>query len=385
MARIAFFNSFQIFKTSFKFNSYTKFYNVLPLKLTKNVGTMFLFTYHKIFRRSFDAENILCQHTNIENIRWEEVVNEIQVILEENSNLPDISALIIRSCINRSLIETGVSYYNYLVKQNYQPSLKDYYQILKLLSIKLDEVEKHKELVLRIYHEIKPQLMENIFLFNVAGKVFSQLEECWSEVIKVYNSLDSKELNTHPLLIASIASAAFKHNTPEVGWSILKAHPFGFLQSVIMCYMNYCIQVASKNQFNSKLLDVLVTYCNDCAKIIPHLSLIDELKNLVVILNRTSDSYKWEVYETEISKTNHCSSCNQKLESVKISDEEFKLLKLHLLQDVIIKNNVFLKTSKSELNKFLKFLEKCSTYHVVIDLLNTYYSGKRNFKVMVFP
>ncbi|XP_067390149.1 mitochondrial ribonuclease P catalytic subunit isoform X2 [Emydura macquarii macquarii] len=79
---------------------------------------------------------------------------------------------------------------------------------------------------------------------------------------------------------------------------------------------------------------------------------------------------KWEGHLTTITNRGKCSVCNQNLETIHLSQEEYNTLKEKIIKDVIQGNDIFRKTSPQELEKFKNFVEKRRPYDIVIDGLN---------------
>ncbi|KPP75278.1 mitochondrial ribonuclease P protein 3-like, partial [Scleropages formosus] len=65
-----------------------------------------------------------------------------------------------------------------------------------------------------------------------------------------------------------------------------------------------------------------------------------------------------------------CRSCGTALESIELSEEEYRLLKEQVMQDIMEGDDVFIKTTPKELKNFQKFLESVPAFDVVLDGLN---------------
>lgn len=72
--------------------------------------------------------------------------------------------------------------------------------------------------------------------------------------------------------------------------------------------------------------------------------------------------------------------CKEKLDCLKLSNEEFLTLQQNVKEKLIVGSNLFLKSSPEELQRFLSFIEKTAPYEVVIDALNVAYAvGKGTY------
>ncbi|XP_055603151.1 mitochondrial ribonuclease P catalytic subunit [Uranotaenia lowii] len=82
------------------------------------------------------------------------------------------------------------------------------------------------------------------------------------------------------------------------------------------------------------------------------------------------------IQATDSRVTDHgkCPQCRATLASITVSEESFEALRQAFLQAVIIKKDIFNKTTPQELERFQKFLKKTKPYDVVIDGLNVAFS-----------
>ncbi|XP_001354471.4 mitochondrial ribonuclease P catalytic subunit isoform X2 [Drosophila pseudoobscura] len=69
-----------------------------------------------------------------------------------------------------------------------------------------------------------------------------------------------------------------------------------------------------------------------------------------------------------------CQECRQHLQPVAISDEEFRQLSECFLEKVLIREDVFQKSTPEEVLRFKQYVEKTAPYDCVIDGLNVAYS-----------
>lgn len=65
-----------------------------------------------------------------------------------------------------------------------------------------------------------------------------------------------------------------------------------------------------------------------------------------------------------------CARCNQTLDCLTLSEEEFNILQNVVKEKLIIGSDLFLKSSPEELKRFLDFVEKTAPYDIVLDGLN---------------
>ncbi|CAG5129823.1 unnamed protein product [Candidula unifasciata] len=71
----------------------------------------------------------------------------------------------------------------------------------------------------------------------------------------------------------------------------------------------------------------------------------------------------------------HCSICGHQMKRSEVDSSDFHSIQSIFLDQVIVGNNVFFKSSPEEVDFFVKFVEKTGPFDVVIDGLNVMYRG----------
>lgn len=89
-------------------------------------------------------------------------------------------------------------------------------------------------------------------------------------------------------------------------------------------------------------------------------------------------------FVTKISEKGSCDICQAKLCRLQLMDREFNELQKHFLQSVLIRDDVFQKSSPDEVSLFLKIMDKSRSYDCVIDGLNVVYSNGTNKNPKVY-
>ncbi|XP_020802770.1 mitochondrial ribonuclease P protein 3 [Drosophila serrata] len=81
-----------------------------------------------------------------------------------------------------------------------------------------------------------------------------------------------------------------------------------------------------------------------------------------------------EAKVTQLGALGKCQACQQHLQPVAISDEQFRQLSECFLERVLIRRDVFQRSSPEEVARFKKYVERTAPYDCVIDGLNVAYS-----------
>ncbi|XP_016987023.1 mitochondrial ribonuclease P catalytic subunit [Drosophila rhopaloa] len=81
-----------------------------------------------------------------------------------------------------------------------------------------------------------------------------------------------------------------------------------------------------------------------------------------------------EVSSTSLGPLGKCQACQKHLQPVAITDEQFRQLSECFLERVLIRRDVFQRSTPEEVARFKKYVEKTAPYDCVIDGLNVAYS-----------
>ncbi|XP_024051767.2 mitochondrial ribonuclease P catalytic subunit [Terrapene carolina triunguis] len=127
------------------------------------------------------------------------------------------------------------------------------------------------------------------------------------------------------------------------------------------------------DQLNSELLGILLYLREN--QLYPGEALMQSIK----LWFESIPGEKWEGHLTTIKNSGKCPVCNQNLEAIHLSQEEYNALKEKIIKDVIQGTDTFRKTTPQELEEFQNFVGNHSPYDIVIDGLNVAnVSKKRN-------
>ncbi|EDW75258.1 uncharacterized protein Dwil_GK20077 [Drosophila willistoni] len=77
---------------------------------------------------------------------------------------------------------------------------------------------------------------------------------------------------------------------------------------------------------------------------------------------------------SQVNRLGKCLHCHQHLQPVAISDEQFQQLRESFLEKVLIRHDVFQKSTPEEVERFKAYVERTLPYDCVIDGLNVAYS-----------
>ncbi|XP_063229230.1 mitochondrial ribonuclease P catalytic subunit isoform X6 [Bacillus rossius redtenbacheri] len=287
----------------------------------------------------------------------------------------NIDALVMAACIASRKLAVGTSYIKYLWAAGRSLNIATASGFLKLCSVCSEESVVDEDLVLSVYSG----LCSSCPLMDAQTAQNAILALClthrWEEGLEL---LETVKITATPnmLVLNSMVKAAFSHNRPEVGWSLMdeilhlnrKLMPMAYL-----AWLDYC--AGQDKDSGVKYLDQLLTYMalNDLR---PTKDVASRLNDCFVDFS-TPDT-KWVGTFTSLIRKGKCKSCGNLLPPVSLTAEEFGKLREVFVEQVLIGRNVFLKTSPAEVEEFRRFLQSCRPYDVVVDGLNVAFSGVKS-------
>lgn len=80
------------------------------------------------------------------------------------------------------------------------------------------------------------------------------------------------------------------------------------------------------------------------------------------------------------AQSGRCRCCNQMLQELSISADDFETLRSVMMEKVLIGSDVFLSSTPQEVERFKQFILKIRPYDIVIDGLNVAYSSSSSPK-----
>lgn len=333
---------------------------------------------NKIRVRSDALQSVLSQ--NVNEIDWESVRKEL-ITNEKHINPVNLDGIIIEKCNKDKRLDAAKSYVNFL----------------KSHSLAINEVSISK--LLRLFYRHHRGTVQEHELEN-----YSLSEEDEEQIIKYSNSLTKK----HQLLDATIAENVIHGLSLTREW--LKCLD-------LLCHIQltsstntstYCciilkaleeenLDIAWKllNEMFSKRMvpstAVLVKYFSMFQKDDSNTEkMLEAISSSSLMLHEINIDKYCNVFSTsrdceivKIDRNGKCPSCSSKLPLIKLDETEFNKLSNTFLNNVMIRRDVFLKTSPNELTRFMRFVDQAMPFDCVIDGLNVAYSRGNQQPVML--
>lgn len=319
------------------------------------------FSAEKSIEEEF-KQSIQQEHSQLDREAWTKIRNGI--LKHRFYSKVNVDATILGLCSKHGSLEVGQSYMQFLEASQTPMTAAIAGKYLKLFSLPIGQKcldEKQSEEVVRICREIRARypVLDGNTTENLVHAL--SLTELWREAIDLLNQ--SKEFGqpSHSAF-NDIAQAAFRHGDMELGVATLSD---GISAGRLPSGQSLITWISNANN----LEDVLVFIQNHTLQV---------PERVATSLKRALESNNVTVHMSSVSRNKTCSSCRTTLDDIHLDPKEFTQLQAAFHERVIVKDNIFIKSTPEEFNEFQTFLEKRGPFDVIIDGLNVAYSVGAN-------
>ncbi|XP_062905879.1 mitochondrial ribonuclease P catalytic subunit isoform X1 [Mobula hypostoma] len=261
---------------------------------------------------------------------------------------------------NHASIDIAKSLLVYVTKET---GTVDYELLLKYLALCVQG--NHVNEVLDLYGIMKMKfetLDTGAYSLFING--FSKTDR-WKEAMIFLDSI-KKMINPSPRNYGDIIISALQHKEVETAWRLFKEMEERNLspnEDTLQAFFD-CGKSSCDEHYESMMLNIL-SYLRD-NQIYPGESLMQSIQSWFESL----PGKRWVGHKATIAHSGECHICNRLLETIQLNEDEYSILKEHVMNDVIQGNDVFRKTTPAELQDFQSFMKNRLPFDVVIDGLN---------------
>lgn len=288
-------------------------------------------------------------------------------ILESNRiNEKNIDATIIGHCLKELRLKMAKSYLEFLNVEKIELNSASIGRILRIYVGKAQERELNPEEckdIINLYELLlkKSSVMDPATAESVIHALCVTSD--WNKSLAIFDNIKMTCTPTTSTYSAIVVSS-FKNNQLNVG--------IKFLEEMIQLEKNPKCEVFMAwfdyNFRNNKKIEDIFNFIGENELLISS-KVAHYLKEILTTKNRLCSI-------SSVNKSHgSCTSCKKQLENISITKEEFDKLCSSFLQKVLIRKNVFLKSTPEELIKFENFIEKTAPFDCVIDGLNVAFSS----------
>lgn len=286
-------------------------------------------------------------------------------------NEHNVDAVILGLCSTGKQLPVAKSYLRYLQAQESKPNAATLGRLLRVYNAayhirELSEEEQSEILhicdMLQGNHEVlDASSCEHLIHGLVATSQHWQRAQSFLEMMKVTSAPSISAYS-------ALATKAFISQEPDIAWRLLEE--MLEIRKLPKCevYLAHLeSSVRNIETFGSQLERLLLFLERH------DILLSDKVAQQLVALAQRMPK-QLQVTSTHLEQMGKCSACQQHLEHVAISDTQFAELRGSFLDKVLIRKDVFQKSTPEEVARFKKFVEQTAPYDCVIDGLNVAYS-----------
>ncbi|XP_039232398.1 mitochondrial ribonuclease P catalytic subunit [Drosophila yakuba] len=286
----------------------------------------------------------------------------------------NVDAVILGVCSGPSQLSLAKNYVEFLRSRGSKPNAATLGRLLRVYNAAyherpLSEAEQAEILQICRSLQAEHETLDATSCENVIHGLVATSGDDWHRGLPL---LEMMKVTSAPSVAAysALAEKAFNVETPdqELAWRLLEE-----------------MATARKLPKCEVYLALLNRLANETAQLPAQLSrLLHFLKSHEVLVSQRvavrlqelsrQVPHLLEVRATNLGALGKCQSCQQHLQPVAISDEEFRRLSECFLERVLIRRDVFQRSTPEEVARFKKFVEKTAPYDCVIDGLNVAYS-----------
>ncbi|XP_023298776.2 mitochondrial ribonuclease P catalytic subunit [Lucilia cuprina] len=303
---------------------------------------------------------------------WQNVT-EILIKNYKHINTNNVDAVIVGVCSDSEHLSLAKSYIKHIQNIGKQPNEATLGKLLRVYNNvyhvrgALDQEEQAE--ILEIYNRMraKHEILDSLSCENlICGLVAT---EKWREGLELLEMM--KVSSNAPSLPAytEMIIKAFATNDLSLGWQLLHQMLEQRKQpkcEIFITLLNTLLQQHFKD-FQMEL-EKLLTFLETHDIVITQ-KVVETLQDVAL-----KHPNLLEVTESKLKRFGKCSSCGLHMKNVSLSDEDFTKLQTSFLDKVLIRNDVFQKSTPQEVKRFCDYVERTGPYDCVVDGLNVAYS-----------
>ncbi|XP_058823918.1 mitochondrial ribonuclease P catalytic subunit [Topomyia yanbarensis] len=297
-------------------------------------------------------------------IEWSEIRKSI--LDERRFTATNVDSTVLGLC---NTLEKGKSYVEYLRTKGIDVNMAIICRLLRLYRLQDNSgdhlSEQDQQDILKIYADLRKEnaVLDPTTCANLIGAL--TLTKHWRESFELLNMIKltgAPDSSTYNYIIQK----CFLTGDHEMGWTLLKEQtenkrlPNDY---VFMAWLEYSLSAGLPIANN---IEKMLSFTSD--------SSIFLSKNVGAVLKQLHPRTGITAHDAKITEKGKCSHCKSTLASIVVQEHSFRALKDAFLKAVIIKKEIFNKTTPEELQRFQLFIDKTKPYDVVIDGLNVAFS-----------
>lgn len=304
------------------------------------------------------------QSKELDHAAWTEVRKNILRNSKFYSKV-NVDATILGLCGRHGSLEVGRSFMRYLEHTQVPMTAAIAGKYLKLFKLPSGEISldpEESQEVLRVCSGIRERypVLDASTTENLIHAIC--LTGHWRDSLGLLELVREFSQPSHGAF-NDIAQAAFRHGQLELAVSVLE-------DGITAGRLPSAASLLSWITYNGQDVERLLFFLQHHTLVVP--------EQVATELKRHLERLQVKVAMSSVSRNKICGSCRTHLDEIALNTDEFRQLQEVFHEKVLIKDNIFIKSTPQEFNDFQVFLERTGPYDVVIDGLNVAYSVGAN-------
>uniref|UniRef100_A0A0A1XG55 Mitochondrial ribonuclease P catalytic subunit n=1 Tax=Zeugodacus cucurbitae TaxID=28588 RepID=A0A0A1XG55_ZEUCU len=312
------------------------------------------------------------QRTELSDSEWQELRNNL-ISKYKHISYSNVDAIILGLCGGTDQLSLAKSYVHYLRECGLEPNLASFGRLLRIYNSTYHKrggndtslTPEEKQDILDIYAKLRERY-EILDASTCENLIYGLV--CTKEWQTGVDLLNMSKLTSTPSIGAytELTVKAFAKGELNIGWNLLEETVAQGKEPKCEAYSAYLQYVAQEPLTLQCNLEKLFAFWEKYELIIT----ANVAKCITEILNNNLHNAEL----SQIDAQGKCNQCKVHMRTVTITDAEYAKLSNSFLNKVLIRNDVFQKSTPEEVEHFKRFVTKTAPYDCVIDGLNVAYS-----------
>lgn len=304
----------------------------------------------------------------IEKETWESVRKHV-IELSVHPSLVD--SILLTVLKEKKLIDTGILYYEFLAKNNYDLTVTTQTYFLQLYEHKNPIEKGDKECILNLYKYFMNTYTS--FEMNMSTTLVRNLCNIgeWRKAIKVIQKFETNDRSFLRHVYTDLISYLYNCGEADKAYEYLLISFKKGKGPTDLAYMSYLkYHLKNKHTVHEKIEELFSLW----------------RKYGVILSKQAIQEYVavcsdlgWSVKEANLEGL-QCTVCKQKLLQT-LSDKDYERL-CKVTEQKLIFNNLYCVSNPAEIKKFINFINNGKPYDIIIDVLNFIYSNIDGYQML---
>ncbi|XP_036339554.1 mitochondrial ribonuclease P catalytic subunit isoform X1 [Rhagoletis pomonella] len=326
---------------------------------------------HSDHLQSFKTE-LFQQRSELKACEWEDLRNNL-ISKYKHININNVDAIILGLCGGADQLSLAKNYVRYLRGCGLEPNMATIGRLLRIYNAAYHTrggndtalTADEQQYILDIYSQLREryEILDATTCENlIYGLVCTNDWRAGVELLRMTRQTATPSTAAY----TELTIKAFTKGDLETGWHLLEETVMQRKEPKCESYLAYLHHIAK----------VQANFENNFEKLLWFLEKHELIITAKVAQYVTENINPKELTAkcSQIDKKGKCGICSLRMRNIAISDAEYAKLSNSFLNKVLIRNDIFQKSTPEEVESFKRFVTQTAPYDCVIDGLNVAYS-----------